>query len=279
MKVQIPLLAFTLGTTLAARFVENGPDKVEKCGCWPIYQRMLACQKLPAATNANPDAARRCLCIPNPDGWYTSVNGCRGCLAPGSYHDADFFDNMARTVSQLFVSCTNVGGSVQTDGGSVCAGNAYFRACTGLREGKTGVPSWASYELFATGRAPVVKGNGTFLLNIAEFVEGTSSSAAAGVSSSRTETSETETKTRLTGLPSLTRTLTSLPTLTFSSHNGVASSSTSTAATVSTTTMSGATTSGTGSSPSSSAMALAGLRVEPALGLVVAMGVGANMVL
>ena len=139
----------------------DGPDKLEQCGCWPIYQAMLRCQKLPrhAPLTKADDHIRKCICIPNPDGWYTSLNGCKACLSPGSYDDDDFFDNMARTISQLFVSCTETGGGITSDGGSICASNAMGKACTGLREGgETGEKSWASFQVFGSdGRS----GNGS----------------------------------------------------------------------------------------------------------------------
>ena len=151
----------------------DGPSKLDDCGCWPIYQKMLTCEKLKGANSG----IKSCVCIPNPDGWYTSMNGCRACLSPGSYDDNDFFDNLSRTITQLFVSCTEVGGGIVSDGESICASNSNFKACAALKTG--GQASWASYEVFASGQG----GNGSYVLDIAEYQEGTSS---AGTSTSGT---------------------------------------------------------------------------------------------
>ncbi|KAH6856993.1 hypothetical protein B0I37DRAFT_368960 [Chaetomium sp. MPI-CAGE-AT-0009] len=135
----------------------DGPSKLDECGCWPIYQTMLTCQKLKGPNSGIED----CACIPNPDGWYGSMNGCRSCLSPGSLDNDDFFDNLSRTITQLFVSCTEAGGGINSDGESICASNYYFEACASLKG--DGQPSWASYEVFAKGE----KGNGTYVLDIA----------------------------------------------------------------------------------------------------------------
>ncbi|KAL2127620.1 hypothetical protein VTI74DRAFT_10393 [Chaetomium olivicolor] len=156
----------------------DGPTKLDDCGCWPIYQRMLKCQKL-----KGPDRGiRDCVCIPNPDGWYTSMNGCRACLSPGSLKDDDFFDNLSRTITQLFVSCTEVGGGVNSDGESICASNYYFEACASLKTG--GQPSWASYEVFGKGE----KGNGTYVLDIAEYQGNATSSSTTVTTTPKTTT-------------------------------------------------------------------------------------------
>ncbi len=153
----------------------DGPSKLDDCGCWPIYQKMLTCQKL-KGTNSG---IKSCVCIPNPDGWYTSLNGCRACLSPGSLDDSDFFDNLSRTITQLFVSCTEVGGGIVSDGESICASNAMYEACAALKTG--GQASWASYEIFASGKG----GNGSYVLDIAEYQ---ASASSAGTSSSGTAT-------------------------------------------------------------------------------------------
>ncbi|KAK3998193.1 hypothetical protein QBC44DRAFT_363721 [Cladorrhinum sp. PSN332] len=177
------------GPTYNDPSIPDGADKLEECGCWPIYQAMLRCQKI----SGNSTATRECVCIPNPDGWYSSFNGCRGCVAYRSYSDNNFFDNYARTIQQLFVSCTEKGGGVASDGASICASNSARRACTGLREGGRGdkTPSWASYEVFGTDN----KGNGTQWLNIAEYKE----------EENQQDEPATVTST-LAGLPSLTET-------------------------------------------------------------------------
>ncbi|KAF4335022.1 hypothetical protein FBEOM_11137 [Fusarium beomiforme] len=134
---------------------EDSPSKLDDCGCWPIYQAILKCQKLKWPKEETSD----CVCIPNPDGWYGSMDGCRTCLSSNSDHD--FFPNMAKLVTQLFVSCTNVGGGVTSDGNSLCASNSYREACVSL--GTNGKSSWASFE------QDDVSGNGTYVLDIKEF--------------------------------------------------------------------------------------------------------------
>ena len=71
------------------------------------------------------------------------MDECRTCLSSGS---DDFFGLMAQTITQLFVSCTNAGGGVTSDGESLCASNAMFELCTSLKDGSSGESSWASYE-------------------------------------------------------------------------------------------------------------------------------------
>ncbi|KAK3309456.1 uncharacterized protein B0T15DRAFT_3714 [Chaetomium strumarium] len=237
----------------------DGPTKLDDCGCWPIYQAMLKCQKL-KGPNSNIDD---CVCIPNPDGWYTSLNGCRACLSPGSYDDNDFFDNLSRTISQLFVSCTNVGGGINSpDGESICASNYYFQACASLRT--DGQPSWASYEVFKDGTG----GNGTYVLDIAEY--GASSSAA----SSATTDTATSTTATTSGSTTATGATTTDSTTGGSETTGTSVASTSTTV-VETTSAPAATT----SSPSS-AMGYAGSRSQAGriVGLVFAVGVAVVLV-
>ncbi|KAF5025450.1 hypothetical protein F66182_2473 [Fusarium sp. NRRL 66182] len=154
----VALLALASLSVAEPKSAEDGPTKLDDCGCWPIYQAMLKCQKL-RGPGAN---TRECVCIDNPDGWYPSMDGCRNCLAPGSLSD-DFFDNVSRLVTQLFVSCTNAGGGVTSDGSSICASNAYREACVSL--GTNGRASWASYEMFESN----TKGNSSYVLEIAEY--------------------------------------------------------------------------------------------------------------
>ncbi|GKU22310.1 unnamed protein product [Fusarium langsethiae] len=58
---------------------EDSPSKLDDCGCWPIYQAMLKCQKLKFPE----ESAEDCVCIPNPD-------GCDGnsICASNSYREA-----------------------------------------------------------------------------------------------------------------------------------------------------------------------------------------------
>ncbi|KAK4168143.1 hypothetical protein QBC43DRAFT_201938 [Cladorrhinum sp. PSN259] len=257
-------LSLGAGNSATSKTVPDGADKLEECGCWPIYQAMLRCQKI----SNNSTATRECVCIPNPKGWYTSYNGCSSCVAYRSYKDDNFFDNYARTIRQLFVSCTEVGGGITSDGGSICASNAMGRACTGLREGGRGdqTLSWASYEIFKTEN----KGNGTQWLNIHEYREGEGESSD---SESVTETKKVAvTVTRSTGFVTDTVdvditsglvTLSGLPTLGLSR----------TAGTTPTTTGSGVPTgTNTAGSGESSAMgrAVIGFRAGQVLSLVAA---------
>ena len=227
----------------------DGPTKLDDCGCWPIYQKMLTCQKL---TGAN-SGVRSCVCIPNPDGWYTSLNGCRACLSPGSYDDGDFFDNLSRTISQLFVSCTEVGGGIVSDGGSICASNSNFRACAALKSG--GLPSWASYEVFASGKG----GNGSYVLDIAEY-QASASSAGASTSGTTTPSASTTGGSAATTEASVTTTAAS------------ASSTGTSGSTAGTKTTSGP----SSTSSTSSAMGYAGSRslAGCVAGLVIAVGAG-----
>ncbi|KAF4952449.1 hypothetical protein FSARC_12644 [Fusarium sarcochroum] len=142
-----------------SKSARDSPTKLDDCGCWPIYQAMLKCQKL-EGPNAD---TRKCVCIANPDGWYPSMDGCRNCLSPGSLEDDDFFDNMSRLITQLFVSCTEVGGGVTSDGSSICASNAYRRACVSLGTG--GRKSWGSFEVFESKTTF----NSSYVLDISEY--------------------------------------------------------------------------------------------------------------
>ncbi|KAF4960682.1 hypothetical protein FGADI_761 [Fusarium gaditjirri] len=156
---------------------DDSPSKLDDCGCWPIYQAILKCQKLKWPKEETSD----CVCIPNPDGWYGSMDGCRMCLSSNSEHE--FFDNTAKLVTQLFVSCTNVGGGVTSDGNSICASNAYREACVSL--GTNGKPSWASFE------EDGVSGNGTYVLDIKEFgADDESTSTISAKTTAKTTASE-----------------------------------------------------------------------------------------
>ncbi|KAM6517680.1 hypothetical protein FSOLCH5_008647 [Fusarium solani] len=159
----------------------DSPTKLDDCGCWPIYQAMLRCQKL-KGPNAD---TRECVCIPNPDGWYPSMDGCRMCLSSGSDHE--FFDNMARLVTQLFVSCTNAGGGVTSDGVSICASNYYREACVSLGTG--GRASWASFEEFESD----TKGNSSYVLDIDEYGADEDTSTSTKSTTAKTTAAETAT--------------------------------------------------------------------------------------
>ncbi|KAM0468478.1 hypothetical protein ACHAP7_010852 [Fusarium lateritium] len=154
----------------------DSPKKLDDCGCWPIYQAMLRCQKL-KGPNANTDD---CVCIENPDGWYPSMDGCRNCLTSNS--DEEFFENMSRLVTQLFVSCTNAGGAVTSNGNSICASNYYREACVSL--GTNGRPSWASFEVFESN----TKGNSSYVLDISEYGADESTSAFTKSTAAKTTT-------------------------------------------------------------------------------------------
>ncbi|KAF4966366.1 hypothetical protein FSARC_5936 [Fusarium sarcochroum] len=118
---------------------EDSPTKLDDCGCAPIYETMQRCQKLKWPD----DDTEECACIKNPDGWYGYMDLCRSCLSNGN---AGFFKLVSKHITQLFVSCTNAGGAVTSNGTSICASNAYGEACVSLAaNGKT---SWASYEDF-----------------------------------------------------------------------------------------------------------------------------------
>ncbi|KLO83522.1 uncharacterized protein LW93_304 [Fusarium fujikuroi] len=157
---------------------DDSPSKLDDCGCWPIYQAILKCQKLKWPK----EETRDCVCIPNPDGWYGSMDGCRTCLSSNSEHE--FFDNTAKLVTQLFVSCTNAGGGVTSNGNSICASNAYREACVSL--GTNGKPSWASFEQEG------VSGNGTYVLDIKEFGADDDESTSTTSAKTTTKTSTAE---------------------------------------------------------------------------------------
>jgi hypothetical protein len=148
------------------------------------------------------------------------MNGCRSCLSPGSLENDDFFDNLSRTITQLFVSCTEVGGGINSDGESICASNYYFEACASLKG--DGQPSWASYEVFAKGE----KGNGTYVLDIAEFQE---ASSATGTTVSQTTLPKT---TATSGVTAATESSAAITT----STSSIAATGTETTSTISTTT-------------------------------------------
>ncbi|EJT74177.1 hypothetical protein GGTG_08022 [Gaeumannomyces tritici R3-111a-1] len=144
--------------------VPDGPTKLYDCPCKPIIDAMVKCQ-----TRKGPNAGiRDCVCIPNPDGWYGYLNTCRDCLSynpgpSGSGSGSDpFFKELAGTITQLFVSCTNVGGGVNSpDGKSICASNAMLETCASLKTGGKEA-SWASSKIFKSG----VSTNGTFVVDI-----------------------------------------------------------------------------------------------------------------
>ncbi|KAG8671991.1 hypothetical protein FPOAC2_05356 [Fusarium poae] len=241
---------------------EDSPSKLDDCGCWPIYQAMLKCQKLKFPEQSAED----CVCIPNPDGWYGSMDGCRTCLSSNT--NEDFFDNMAKLVTQLFVSCTNAGGAVYSDGNSICASNSYREACVSL--GTDGKASWASFEQGDT------TGNGTYVLDIEEY--GAKKDASTSVTTAKTA-EKTTAATAATDSADSTETETETE----------ATDSTKTDAETKTTSVGAAATTGTSEAASaaqtpaasdtttpSSAMKLAGAQAG-AMGLMVAVVVGAAL--
>ena len=127
------------------------------------------------------------------------MDGCRTCLSSNT--DEDFFDNMGKLITQMFVSCTNAGGAVYSDGNSICASNSYREACASL--GTDGKPSWASFE------QGDVSGNGTYVLDIEEYgaKKGSSTSVTTAKTAEKTtaatasatesaDATETETNTK-----------------------------------------------------------------------------------
>ncbi|KAM0343771.1 hypothetical protein ACHAPU_008198 [Fusarium lateritium] len=231
---------------------EDGPSKLDDCGCWPIYQAMLKCQKL-KGPNANTDD---CVCIPNPDGWYGSMDGCRNCLTNDS--DEDFFDNVSRLVTQLFVSCTNAGGGVRSDGNSICASNSYREACVSL--GTDGKASWASFEEFESN----TKGNASYVLDISEFgADGESTTKGTTVKKTAT-TAVTSANTAEASTAEVTATASTEESTSTGSATSDATSSTETPAASASTTP-------------SSAMNLAGTKILTGVisGVMVAVAVGA----
>ncbi|QPC70356.1 hypothetical protein HYE68_001108 [Fusarium pseudograminearum] len=240
---------------------EDSPSKLDDCGCWPIYQAMLKCQKLKFPE----ESAEDCVCIPNPDGWYGSMDGCRTCLSSNT--NEDFFDNMAKLVTQLFVSCTNAGGAVYSDGNSICASNSFREACVSL--GTDGKPSWASFE------QGDVSGNGTYVLDIEEY------GAKKGASTSVT-TAKTAEKTTATTAATDSADSTETETETEAAETTKADTKTETAsveaaATTGTSDASSAAQTPTASSTTtpSSGMKLAGAQAG-AMGLIVAVVIGAD---
>ncbi|KAL2268975.1 hypothetical protein VTJ83DRAFT_3821 [Remersonia thermophila] len=170
-------------------YADDGPTKLDDCGCEPVYEAILRCQTVPR-DNTGDKKVRECVCIPNPDGWYPYMNTCRSCLSPGSYEENDFFDNFSRLVTQLFTSCTEFGGAVRSTGDSLCASNAYHETCVSL--GVSGRASWASYEVFREKRVD----NGTYVLALGEMPPGgwpqpSSSSSSESSSSSSSKVTKT----------------------------------------------------------------------------------------
>ncbi|KAL2156630.1 hypothetical protein VTH82DRAFT_1375 [Thermothelomyces myriococcoides] len=169
----------------------DGPNKLDECGCEPIYKTMLRCQKVKGVNSG----IQECVCIKNPDGWYGWMDKCRTCLSSGS--DEDFFNNLSRTITQLFVSCTEVGGGITSDGESICASNAYFEGCAALKT--DGKPSWASFETFASTAAfdAGERSNGTYVLDISDDQESASTTSSgsetATITRTESETSNTST--------------------------------------------------------------------------------------
>jgi len=160
----------------AASAADSPSTKLDDCGCWPIYQRMLNCQKIIDTGGNSERLLRSCVCT-DASNWQGSVNGCTGCISPGSWKEDSFFDSVTQTVIRMLLICAGTGGGPRgpgtlfSDGGSICATNEEGVVCTALREGrKTGELSWASVEIFELGR----EWNATQLLDIAEYVEGLS---------------------------------------------------------------------------------------------------------
>ncbi|KAJ4128087.1 hypothetical protein NW768_008371 [Fusarium equiseti] len=242
---------------------DDSPSKLDDCGCWPIYQAMLKCQKLKWPE----EKAEDCVCIPNPDGWYGSMDGCRTCLSSNT--DEDFFDNMGKLITQMFVSCTNAGGAVYSDGNSICASNSYREACASL--GTDGKPSWASFE------QGDVSGNGTYVLDIEEYgaKKGSSTSVTTAKTAEKTsaatasatesaDATETETNTKADGETN-TEAKTSTAAATAAGTSGAASEAQTPAVSV--------------ASTPSSAMKLAGAQTGAAtMGLIVAVVMGAMLI-
>ncbi|KAL8371678.1 hypothetical protein RB595_001466 [Gaeumannomyces hyphopodioides] len=159
------------------KVVADGPGKLYDCPCQPIIDAMVKCQ-----TRKGPNGGiRECVCVKNPDGWYGYLNVCRDCLSSNSGSGSSdlFFTNLAGTITQLFVSCTNTGGGVNSpDGASICASNSAFERCAALKTGGKEA-SWASSTVFKGGESS----NGTFVVDIpgdpAASASSSSSSAAA----------------------------------------------------------------------------------------------------
>ncbi|KAK0665498.1 hypothetical protein QBC41DRAFT_306133 [Cercophora samala] len=152
---------------------EDGPDKLEVCGCTRIAHAMMKCQEIDWKSTNSEQEIRDCICISNEDRdneWFTHTIDCRECLTPTSDDYNMFFYTFERTFTTLLLSCSNPGGSVTADGHSICASNKYSRACASLKS--TGKDSWASYEVFgpdsyeAYGRMGYGKSNGTMALNL-----------------------------------------------------------------------------------------------------------------
>jgi hypothetical protein len=163
---------------------EDGPSKLDECMCQPIYEAILKCQTIPFDKTGD-KKIRECVCIPNSrdDAWYGYIHKCSNCLSPGSYE----LNNVSRLVNQLFVSCTNVGGGITSSGDSICASNAYHKACASLAVG--GKESWASYESYGDK----AKGNGTYVLELANAANVSVASSSTSSTSSEASSATTET--------------------------------------------------------------------------------------
>ncbi|KAM7191287.1 hypothetical protein V8F20_009342 [Naviculisporaceae sp. PSN 640] len=167
------LIPFLIGTTLAVKSAPAGPDKLSQCGCSPITDKMAQCQSVKGVD----DNIRECLCIPkdDPDSpWYGGIRDCRICLEADNDDDNDtFFHNLSGAISQLSVSCSFEGGSIVSDGASICERNDMFELCLSLNAGRS---SWASFR--SEGKST----NATFLLNIDAADSGSSTSSPSSSS-------------------------------------------------------------------------------------------------
>src|SRR4051794_6368964 len=109
-----PLRSVALAALLIVPYASAatvGPGTLVGCtACKPIYTAMMKCQQIKHPGGIGKEITN-CICVPNPDGWYPYLDTCTDCLSGN-----DFFDNLARTISQLFVSCTEAGGNVVSDG-------------------------------------------------------------------------------------------------------------------------------------------------------------------
>ena len=159
---------------------------------------------------------------------------------------------------------------MSSDGASICASNAMFEACTGLKSEEEGV-SWASFERFGDNGE---KGNGTQVLSIEdpwrpeegegkeeEGEEEVKSSSSAGTSSSSSATTPTGSGVVASG-PSASGSGSASPTGSGEETGGSAASDAPASET---------------SVPSSSGVAVRSL--GSVAGVVVAMGFGAAMLL
>lgn len=142
----------TLLVVTAASYVSPGPRMLDDCPCGDIYKTMARCQ---SAGNNN---VRECVCIPNPNGWYSWIHNCRACLTGNV-----FFENLGSTMTQLMTSCTQNGGGISSDGESICASNSGFEYCAGFQDRSSGKSSWSSFEQYTGNRE---RRNGTQWLDI-----------------------------------------------------------------------------------------------------------------